>query len=180
MDGLRLSFSCTEDPRKMAPCAEGFFCQACAKPVVDLTTRSRADAVRYLEQRPGTCVRLLSEQLDPSLVPVKDLFAPLRKGSFAALAATALSMGAQAQAPAEPAPTEQAPAVDPRPQEPRRRTDVHGRSIELRDGAWVCPVPAGTAPQVRHDHYRRKCLYVTRRFPFVVFRRKALMGVPTF
>lgn len=159
----------------MTPCAEGLFCQACAKPVIDLTTWPRAGVVHYLEQRPGTCARLLPEQLDRSLVPVKDLFAPLRKGSFAALAATALSMGAHG-----PAPTEQMPGVDPRPQEPRRRTDVQGRSIEQRDGAWVCPVPAGPAPEIRRDRYRGRGLYLTRRFPFIRFHRRVLMGAPAF
>lgn len=157
----------------MSPHADGLFCSTCAEPVIDLTTWRREDIVRYLEQHPRICGQLMAEQLDPSLVPVGDVLAPVRKLSLVALAAAWMALGAQAQDGVRPPATEQVRPDDSIPvKAPPTRIDANGNVNELRDGRWVCPMPeeASTVRGPSPARRWRKHLYLVPRFPFFVVR----------
>ncbi|MDE3247283.1 MAG: carboxypeptidase-like regulatory domain-containing protein [Bacteroidota bacterium] len=66
---IRIAEPCHEDWEKMSPTAQGKFCNACQKQVIDFTTLSDRELIRHIESKKGaTCGRFLGSQLERPLV----------------------------------------------------------------------------------------------------------------
>ncbi len=67
---ITISNPCSEDWTQMTNTDKGRFCASCQKCVVDFTTMTDVEIVRYLTQQNGqTCGRFRKEQLNRSLKP---------------------------------------------------------------------------------------------------------------
>ncbi|MCR5888001.1 hypothetical protein LRS06_09455 [Hymenobacter sp. J193] len=94
---------CHESWAAMTPTAQGRYCAACSKVVVDFTRMSDAELLAFLQRQPATsCGRFTSQQLNrPLAVPAAHT--PWRRWLAAAALALGLSevvaSSAQAQAP---------------------------------------------------------------------------------
>lgn len=61
---MKLSFECSQDPRKMPAIAGKKFCTNCHKSVFDLRRKSDAKVAAFYEANPTACVIAYQEQLD--------------------------------------------------------------------------------------------------------------------
>jgi hypothetical protein len=71
---------CSEDWQTMTATEKGRFCAVCQKCVVDFTTMTDAEIIRYLDGQKGkTCGRFTKEQLNRPLTPPNRFKMPLSK-----------------------------------------------------------------------------------------------------
>ncbi|HMC97568.1 MAG TPA: hypothetical protein VKG92_07950 [Flavobacteriales bacterium] len=177
MSGTRaergMRFSCDQRWDDMEARGTDRFCQSCQKPVIDLTGWERDELQGWFEEHPHSCGMYRAEQVDRSLVAIADMDLGARRGLLAALAALTLTT-AQAQSGAPtPAATEQSPihAVPTIPAERVAETNV--------DRCWV--EKETILPETpRKHHWRRRTLYISKRFPFVHYRRRHVLGMRGF
>lgn len=77
---ITISNPCTEDWQTMTATEKGRFCAVCQKCVVDFTTMTDAEIVRYLKGQEGkTCGRFTKGQLNRRLTPRNQFTTPLSK-----------------------------------------------------------------------------------------------------
>jgi hypothetical protein len=140
---------------------------------MDFTGWDRAAVLTYKRAHPEACGLYRAEHLEPHLVPLVDLLRP-RSGLLAA----GLAMGAitvTAQAPTDPAPTEQRAPDGTRTVKPERTADQALPPMSEPGFQEVCPRPdPPPAAKARPHRFRR--MYVSKRFPFIHFRRPRFMG----
>jgi hypothetical protein len=80
---LSIADPCTENWQKMTPNNEGKFCTSCQKTVVDFSTMSDAEVIRYFEHYKGaTCGRFTEKQLSAPIT-VATLGKPQRHWAWA-------------------------------------------------------------------------------------------------
>ncbi|MEO8590918.1 MAG: hypothetical protein ABI432_16190 [Flavobacteriales bacterium] len=165
--GMR--FTCDQRWEDMEAHGRDRFCSSCQKPVVDFTGWERDALVGWFKDRPDTCGMFRAEQVDPSLVAMKELDLGLRRGSLAALAALTLTTAQAQREPAAPVRMEQTPGSVTRTvsKEQPRETST--------DRCWVEKETIPSKAKTERRSARRK-LYVSTRFPFVHLRRRHTMG----
>ncbi|MBK7382780.1 MAG: hypothetical protein IPI81_05515 [Flavobacteriales bacterium] len=147
---------------------KGRFCGSCQHRVVDFTGWGREAVITYKREHPEACGRYRTEQIDPTLTPVKELITPKRGILAASIALSSLTTVGQTN---ESAPTEQlSPTITPADEE-------HGSTLSDKpDGIrGTCPVPE-EEEVIENEHWNSKKLFVSKRFPFVHLRRRYVMG----
>ncbi len=169
--------ACREDWNAMPPVAEGRFCLKCRHAVMDFTGWDRRAVVAYKREHPEACGVYRPEHLEPHLVPLVELLSP-KRGLLAA-GLTLGSVAVIAQDTRTPAPSEYTRPVLP-VDAPRAAQVVEAPASpeELEKemalfGTCVRQEPLA-APRTRPHRFHR--LYVSKRFPFIHFRRRRLMG----
>ncbi len=160
----------------MRPTTEGRFCGKCQHAVVDFSGWDRSAVVAYKREHPEACGLYRAEHLEPHLVPLADLLKPKRGILAASLAIGATTLSAQAVEPApsdytRPAVPVNAPRAGQVVAEPT--TPAEADKNEALFG--TCARPAELAP-VRAKPHRFRKVYVSKRFPFIHFRRPRVMG----
>lgn len=164
-----MRFSCDQRWEDMAPAGNDRFCLSCQKPVVDFTGWERDALVAWFRERPDTCGMFRAEQVDPSLIAMKEVDLGVRKGIFAALAALTLTT-AQAQGErSSPALMEQTDSGAPGRQVERQPNELNG------ERCWV-EKETVTADKPQKRSSGRHKLYVSKRFPFIHLKRRRTMG----
>ena len=167
MQNTKLTFRCDEDWDAMPPVAGGRHCQNCQHTVVDFTSSTRQQIMAYHAAHPGTCGHYWSEQLEPELIPLRELLTLKHAALIAGLTLGSIQVSAQAP---EPAPTEQAPYA----KVPGALSDSTIGS-DKPDGIYgTCNRPVEATPAKRY--VPRKRWYVSGRFPFLHHRRPRPIG----
>ncbi|MBL8002524.1 MAG: hypothetical protein JNL05_11225 [Flavobacteriales bacterium] len=164
---------CREDWNAMPPAAGGRFCGKCQHAVMDFTGWDRAAVLAYKRAHPEACGLYRAEHIEPDLVPLVDLLRPRRGLLAAGLALGAITV--TAQAPADPAPTEQRAPDGTRITKPERTGDHALRPVSEPGYQEVCPRP-DPPPVAKAKPHRFRRMYVSKRFPFIHFRRPRIMG----
>ncbi len=173
MSGIKpakgMHFTCDQRWEDMAPLGNDRFCHSCQKPVIDFTGWERDAMVAWFKERPLSCGQFRAEQIDPSLVAMKELDLGVRRGFFAALAALTFATAHAQQGTPSHAPTEQAPhsAVRATHATPPAKLEV--------DRCWVEKETRAVDKSSTRSAPRRK-LYISKRFPFIHLRHRRTMG----
>lgn len=159
----------------MLPLEGGRFCGTCQHAVLDFTGWDRRSVIAYKQQHPEACGVYLPHHLEPDLIPLVDLL-----GAKRGLLAAGLTLGAitvQAQA-ADPTPTEQTIPDRPTPPGPEIAPENMPRSVipGMKSPAFagICYRDERPTPKAKVHRFHR--LYVSKRFPFIHFRRPRIMG----
>lgn len=158
----------------MRPITDGRFCGKCQHAVIDFSGWDRAAVVAYKQQHPEACGVYLPEHLEPELIPLVDLLGAKRGLLAAGLALGAITVHAQT---APSVPTEQTyPARSTSPRlviAPENRPTKAIPGMKSEAFAGICPIEQAPKPPKR---YRNHKFYVSKRFPFIHFRRPYTMG----
>lgn len=161
----------------MRPVEGGRFCAKCRHAVVDFTGWDRRAVVAYKREHPEACGVYRAEHLEPHLVPLVDLFRPKRGLLAAGLALGSVAVIAQETPPPTPsAYTRPAVPVDAPRASQVVEPPVTAEQLEKEATLFgTCARREPIArPQVRHRRFHR--IYVSKRFPFIHFRRPRIMG----
>ncbi len=161
----------------MPPVADGRYCGKCRHAVMDFSGWDRAAVVAYKREHPDACGLYRAEHMEPHLVPLVDLLRPRRGLLVAGLALGSIAVNAQ-QGP-ESAPSEYTRPVVP-VDAPRAAQAVEppGSAAEADKHEALfgtCRREAPLAPP-KVKPYRFRRIYVSKRFPFIHFRRPRVMG----
>ena len=169
-----MRFSCDQRWEDMAQAGNDRFCLSCQKPVIDFTGWERDALVAWFKEQPDTCGMFRAEQVDPSLIAMKEVDLGVRKGLFATLAALAFTTAQAQVVTPSPALMEQTEGRTP------RQTQIKEQPAELElERCWVEKetISAGTS---KSRSSARSKLYLSKRFPFVHRRRFRTIGCPSF
>ena len=162
----RLSFACNQDWNAMEPTACGRFCRVCSREVIDFTGRPEHDLQQLLKQQPALCGRFSPEQVDTSLIaPVRFSFA---KQAAIALSAFLLFPGKPAAAAKVKAPVEW--HSDTASAAPIASSPVQDRQVSMEEAM---------APPDRPRPFltlNKRQFFWSKKFPFILIRRRYLMG----
>lgn len=174
---IELVFGCDQQWENMAPTACGRFCTMCSREVIDMTSKSPKEILRIVNENDAVCASLLPEQLEPDLVPVE--FTLLKRLRYYAAAVAAFFGVEITQLGARHAHKEATVLVPPEGNFAiAEKDDPTGRdSRSKRRGKLVKKTKKSAPPDpVAVKSKRRKKVYFTKRFPFVVIQRKRIMG----
>lgn len=161
----------------MHPVAAGRYCGKCRHAVMDFTGWDRAAVLAYKRDHPEACGLYRTEHIEPDLVPLVDLLRPTRGLLAAGLALGSITVAAQ-QGPV-PAPSEYTRPVVP-VDSPRAamvaEAPASAAEAEKQEALFgTCRREAPLAPPKARPHRFRR-IYVSKRFPFIHFRRPRTMG----
>lgn len=164
---MQMRFVCDQDWSTMQHLENGRFCEQCQKCVHDFTTPKGKELLLKAGNDPDLCGLFDPLDLEPDLI--RPIEAPAARRALAYLTTAILALGfnaARAQVPAKPV-IEQHDDLSAPDEAPSERDEI-------------CPVPknqrateATTNSRTRYRHPKR--VYLSRRFPFIV-RRRRVMG----
>lgn len=151
----------------MAPMEGGRFCQACQKCVRDFTTPKGKQLLKRTEQDADMCGLFDPMDVEPDLI--RPLETPVAKSAMAYITTITLALGfnaVRAQSPEKPA-IEQHDDLSAPDEIPSERDEICPISNEEE----VSEVAQKQRARYRHP----KRFYLSRRFPYIV-RRRRVMG----
>ncbi|MDB4835066.1 hypothetical protein OAH12_00605 [Cyclobacteriaceae bacterium] len=155
-----LSYACNQSIEDFSG---SLYCSDCNKTLIDFREMSKGDYEHILSQNDNVCGVYNMEQIAQ---PVD-----IKKGLLLGLTLGALSLSTPAVAQSDVPQTEQKDTLT-------NNSQVE-RDTVVRDNEESV-TPKCTKKNKRTRHYNRKKVYGSRRFPFIHFRRRDLMGVPNF
>ncbi|MBK8612981.1 MAG: hypothetical protein IPN85_05725 [Flavobacteriales bacterium] len=162
--------ACSENWNAMRPVMDGRFCSKCQHAVIDFSGWDRAAVVAYKQQHPEACGVYLPEHLEPELIPLVDLLSAKRGLLAAGLALGAITVHAQSAPTVPTEQTDPARPTSPRPTiAPEHMPTEAIPGIKSKDFAGICPLDQAPKAPKRHRYHK---LYVSKRFPFIHFRRR--------
>lgn len=161
----------------MHPVAAGRYCGKCRHAVMDFTGWDRTAVLAYKRDHPEACGLYRAEHIEPHLIPLVDLLRPKRGLLAAGLALGSIAVAAQDTPP--PPPSEYTRPVVP-VDAPRAAQviDTPASAVEADKHEALfgtCRREAPLAPPKAGPHRFRR-IYVSKRFPFIHFRRPRTMG----
>lgn len=173
---VKLAYSCDQKWKSFDETKRGGYCQQCQKEVIDYTNMSLGDVLMAIRNRPGGCGRFAIEHTDPNIITEIRIPRPLF--SWAASLSLLVGIGNTSAIAQAETKTEQA-IVSPSPL---------NIPVDHNNPQRICPKSTNTynsAETVHKSRRPKRRLYISRRFPFVHYRRPRMgkfkpMGCPKF
>lgn len=167
-----LSFECDQDWSSMRATACGRFCDVCRKEVFDLTNKTAAEIKSLQKEKGEICGMLLTEQVE-DVVP---LHIPLagRVRYWLATAVTFLGIEAAQAATVEKPVVQTEIVAGDALEEAIIKPDPTGRDSRKKKPIKLFKKKANKSDDAKVK--RKKKIYVSKRFPFIHFKKRRFVG----
>ena len=169
-----MTYSCNQNWDAMSPAKDGRHCKACMTTVIDFTKMTVPEIKKYSENKGSLCGSFTIKQLEPELIEVSSVFAPLKKYVivlFTLITTELLASNNQQSLNNTIEFTEIAHQNKKSLNTNENKTIEKNRSELITQSSNI-----GDYQYVNQAPKKRKKLYISKKFPFVHYRSLTVVG----